>query len=800
MTTIDFTKFKNTHYREQLTRSAPPPALRSTVTVIIGGTGAVGGQVLIELLGSMEQQHFHHPAWAGVERHIVATGLDREEIERFRTKLYRPFGGGTSKGHGFEEVEGTGDVVLRRASGITLHFKIFRLTTSMDTRGLEALLSAHAAEGVDRLLEAVERAGIEVKGDLFSFVSGTVDGLGGTANSQCAVVSGIPIPSVAAYHFQEVDALMARTGTQRIDADKAVERAIKTRVMRSLASQFGAMRTSLGAEVVIAHTTAVGGMYAIENGTPRIRLGYAHSAQDGQLLEKQFYANLLTEAYSAQGLKTLITAAAIGVDGIFPNGPLPIDKTINGKLQEAIAAGTLPFPAALLAGQQNLVFPAVEVSPAFPLADAQGAPVPTASLRFAEEGHNPPPKLRVDLALRSGENGLFSVDNAYALYLNMKVATQEELAHIIAYNVLFGDDAQRPWFDADGVCYQTETENASLVFALLNNRAEFRRYQLSAFTPKAFQALGSSKHQGELHTWGLYMLRHRLKHVDLNGIAERVTSKYTEPEVMEFIDRNSTPLTIEDLLVIDPQRFAAEFAELLDVRSAEDMARFMGFQGNLDARFIRVFFQHLAGAVRRVVDTIVSLGTPILFQRDGRERLLTGPYAAPITCVIHGNDTFADHVKKEAARAKARGENVLDWLVANNGIVDLRPTAVVTTARSHLAGLDPRIWRCTTEEAFIERVRILQQEQRRGGEVDHMTSSGIIAVSARMKGLYAELRRFDLSLGSLNTWRALFPTDNNGRHLVLPGLFEAMRMYTEGLGKITGFEVLYPGFGYFQEH
>lgn len=800
---IDFSKFKNTHFREKLTRSRPAAGARGVHTIVIGGTGAVGGQVLIELVESMEQQQFFHAEWDEVARHIVATGLDRDEIERFRTKLYHVFGSGTAKGHGFEEVaggDGTGDLVLRRKSGITITFTVFRLTTSMDMDGLRRVLEENAGKGADGVLDAVAKAEIKISGELFAFVENIVQRLGGSDGIRWCIVSGIPIPSVAAYHFQAVDALLAATNVARLDEDKRIERSIKTRVTRSFAEQFGAMRTVLGAaEVVIAHTTAVGGMYAIENGKPRIRLGYAHSAQDQQLLEKQFYANLLTEEYSKLQLKTLVTAAAIGVDGIFPHHPLPIDKTIRSKFMAAREKGTLPFPPALLDGGQNVILPSVEVSPLFPLTDERGGSEEAGALSFRKDERNPPPKLRVDYALRSGENGFFSVDNAYALYLNMKVTTQEELAHIIAYNVLFGDDDQKHWFDEDHVCYQTETENASLIFALLNNRAEFRAYQLSAFTPKAFQDLGSSKHQSELHTWGLYILRHRLKNIPPTLVQERITSKYTEPEVMEFIDRNSLPLTIEDLLNMDPVATAAEFAQLLDVRSAEDMAEFMGFKRGLEARFIRLFFQHLADAVRRTINTIVSLGTPILFERKGQERLLIGPYAAPIATVLERNDTFADHVKTVAARERSEPVKLLNWIVANNGVVDLRARGTITTARSSQVNLNARIWSTTSEAEFLERVLILQDEQRRGGEVEYMTSSGIVAVKARMRGLYSELERFNLSLGSLNTWRALFPTDINGKHLVLPGLLEAMRMYTEGLGKITGFEVLYPGFGYVRE-
>ena len=38
--------------------------------------------------------------------------------------------------------------------------------------------------------------------------------------------------------------------------------------------------------------------------------------------------------------------------------------------------------------------------------------------------------------------------------------------------------------------------------------------------------------------------------------------------------------------------------------------------------------------------------------------------------------------------------------------------------------------------------------------------------------------------------------DRAGRHILSPGLIETVRMYSEGLGKVTGTEALWPGWGY----
>ena len=38
--------------------------------------------------------------------------------------------------------------------------------------------------------------------------------------------------------------------------------------------------------------------------------------------------------------------------------------------------------------------------------------------------------------------------------------------------------------------------------------------------------------------------------------------------------------------------------------------------------------------------------------------------------------------------------------------------------------------------------------------------------------------------------------DDRGYHIITPGLVETVRMYNEGLGKITGTETLWPRWGY----
>src|SRR5206468_6219996 len=69
-------------------------------------------------------------------------------------------------------------------------------------------------------------------------------------------------------------------------------------------------------------------------------------------------------------------------------------------------------------------------------------------------------------AIRSGENGFFSVANADALYRVMRVATASELGLMLATVALLGEDRLSPWF-VDNVCYYTETDNSRYVLDFL---------------------------------------------------------------------------------------------------------------------------------------------------------------------------------------------------------------------------------------------------------------------------------------------------------------------------------------------
>ena len=766
--------------------------------IFFGGTGAVGGQAVIEIISSFLYMKDAQISRTNTNPKLVITGINRSQIDQFCGKLFQIFGK-----QKFEEIESNGDEsTILFDQFIELHFKTLMAVPKFHVDLDEALKKIDNNE--DKVQYLIKEAS-KTTSPFEAFVKKTKQELGlGSHDRFRAVFSGIPVPSVATYHFESIDRLLIKHGIAQQDADKNIERSIKKEILKGLAEDFGDIKEHHSEEVLMAHTTSVGGMYQIINGEPIIKLGYAHSSLGDLLKEKQFYANELTIQYSNFNLKSLVTASAIGIDYIYTSSTLPLSSGVSRKYRLAAEKNKLPFDLKVTFDKKgerllNKIFPFQSLPVSHPVTDTKGNTMVKTELDFGNNKDNIP-SLNVNYALRSGENGLFSLDNAYALYLNMKIASQEELAHVLVSNALLGDDDQKPWFDKHGICYYTQTDNSSLIFALLNNRKEFRKYQTSAFTVKAFQELGSSKHQAELHTHGLFILMHKLKNLSSQNISSMITSKYKEQEVKDFVDTNTPNLLLEDVVSYgkDTETLSTAFSSLLSIKSVGEMAKYTGYTGELTG-FVKVFFNGLYAAVSQTVRAITSLGNPIIFRnKNGNDEILAGPYFAPLDLVLDTNFILIETIDKLYKENKLDREALINWLVCNNGFVDLRPQAILNTAKTFEQGLDDHISVIEDADQFRKQVQQLKLKNRRNTQENiHFNSSGLLAYCGRITGLYEQLEQFDLSLGTFNGWKALFPIDDKFNHILIPGLVEAMRHYSEGLGKITGTEFLYPKYGYF---
>ena len=265
--------------------------------VFFGGTGAVGGQAVIEVLESFAYIKNSSPMAPTEQPQLVITGINEDQINQFCTKLYQVFG---RKSFTKEDSE-IDSLLLIFDDFVKLHFRTLLAVPKFQTN-LEAELPKYNSkqEKIDFLISEASRTTSPFE----SFIKKLKEELGLAETEKLkAVFSGIPVPSVATYHFESIDRLLDKYGIAEDDEEKTIERSIKKEILKGLAEDFGDIKKHHSQEVLMAHTTSVGGMYQIIGGEPVIKLGYAHSSLGNLLKEKQFYANELTIQYSNFGLK-----------------------------------------------------------------------------------------------------------------------------------------------------------------------------------------------------------------------------------------------------------------------------------------------------------------------------------------------------------------------------------------------------------------------------------------------------------------------------------------------------------------
>jgi hypothetical protein len=785
LTTEDFKQYKNQSFILQLKKIAHSTEVNpfNYRYLFFGGTGAVGGQVVIELLESYVFMQNISSQNISDKPQFFITGIDHFQIEQFCQKLYAIFGESN-----FKKVEATDESLeIHFKDFIELHFYVLMAQPKFEIDLDKEIVNYSSDEDKIQFLMS-EASKITAPFKDFVLKLQKI-----TKNSEPfrAVVSGIPIPSVATYHFESIDLLLAKHNLVNDEEDKTLERKIKSEILKGLAKDFGLIKERLSEEVLIAHTTSVGGMYQYIDDLAVIKTGYAHSSLGKLLREKQFYAFMLTNYYSEFNLKSLITSAAIGIDYIYKTSTLPLSSGISRLYRVANQNATIPFDLKALKDQHsqklvNAIFKPKSIN--------------TSNLTSEDGNFEIGRQMIVNYALRSGENGIFSLDNAYALYLNMKIASQEELAHVLTYNALFGDDEQKPWFDQHGICYYTQTDNSSLIFSFLNNRSEFRNYQTGTFTVKAFQELGSSKHQSELHTWGLFILLHRIS--QLKNVINDDDLPTGLEGIKSFIDKKTSKLTLQNVVRFENNynNLANQFYQLLTVKTVEDMAAFAKIDDSLNQNQ-KNFLNGVLTLVQETTHSITSLGTPILIaDANGNEEILAGPYFAPLDLLLIKSNSLSDRIQQLSTQSGNSQKDLFNWIICNNGVVDLRPLAVFNRAADYNGSLKNDIKIIDNFNTFRAECNALKKENGNNLK-EHIpfTSSGLIAYIGRIIGLLEMLEEYDLSLGTYNGWKTLFSENDEGEFILVPGIVEAMRHYTEGLGKITGTEFLYPRYGYFKK-
>jgi hypothetical protein len=355
----------------------------------------------------------------------------------------------------------------------------------------------------------------------------------------------------------------------------------------------------------------------------------------------------------------------------------------------------------------------------------------------------------------------------------MKVASVSELGHVLATTGLLGDDPNLPWFE-DGICYYTETDSSRAVFDFLYQPVLFDA-QLSGIDPVALQDLGSAKHQAELHTLGLLILLHRLRTLDVEALEEYPDESF---HAKKFFLENSRALTFRDVDSWDAETLARDLRTLV---TADKPGQLLPLRPLIDpGQFGARDEAHLAvmKVVLDAVFAIPSLGSPIVVEDDdGTPLVRSGYWLAPLGTIVTHEDSLQQLLSDDEAR---------NFQMAVNGFIDLRPHAIVSSAKLPAEGA---VTVHRDVQSFRERLQSLEP-------YSFFATCGLVAVLHRLRALGTMLAQSRTDLGTMQDWVWTMRRDARGHTFVVPGVVEALRMVAEGQEKTTGTEWLDGIWGY----
>lgn len=772
--------FKKNRFGPRLNAAARSGRHYRDVHVFVGGTGAVGGAAALQMVSMLEEMMtVQQPSSLTDVPVLIVTGRSDDEVASFESRLRRftrtRWGAGVVPRPYREGFLSPGGVYVAIARFELKPVPGLEVVTDADMQSRSAAVDeflrianvdrTRAPEEIGRHLMEYVRQSRPITGFLEERLT-TLTGYG--SHPYRSVILGFPLPSILAYQTGGLAVVARELGfDERFVAD------MKDAFESTFADDLAAVRETWEARVLVAHTTGVGGMYdETPEGETSLRLGFAHAARDEFLRNKHHEAVHLTEKYAQRGVLMLVTAAAIGIDEVRMREPIPLHGGIVKALRDA--------PHELFRGSRERKQFIQLFKPATLRLDV--APPEPKPLHFKRGD-----ELRPEYAIRSGENGFFSVANADALYRVMKVASVSELGHVLATVGLLGDDPNIPWFE-DGVCYYTETANSKQVFDFLYQPV-LASAQLSGIDPMALQDLGSAKHQAELHTLSLLILLHRLRTLDVEALEE-----YPEPsfDARRFFLENSRPLTFRDVGGWEIETLARDLHTLV---IADKPGQLLPLKPLVDANQFGARDEAHMAVMKVVLDAVfmvTSLGSPIVVTgEDGSAIVRCGYWAAPLGEIITDDDGIRSLFASAYERAKpdCSEEEHAAFQMAVNGFVDLRPHAIVSSAK--VAG-EIRPGSVTVHEDEVGlRARLATLEP-----YSFFATCGLVAVVHRLRALGNMLSLARTDLGTVQNWVWTMRRDARGYTYVVPGVVEALRMMSEGQEKTTGSEWLDGIWGY----
>jgi hypothetical protein len=778
-------RFKKSRFGPRLVAAARSGQHYRDVHVLIGGTGAVGGSAALQMVAMLEEMMtVAPPASPDDVPVLIVTGRSDDEVHAFESRLKRftrsRWGAGTPPRHFEHGFLSPGGVYVAVSKFELKPVPGLEIVTDADVHSRPAavdefLAIAGASRGMeqDAIASALMRH-VRSARPITSFLTDRLARLKDYGPKPFrSVLLGFPLPSILAYQTGGLVVVARELG---LGDDFVGE--IKNAFESTFADDLAAIDQTWGARVLVAHTTGVGGMYdETPEGETSLRLGFAHAARDEFLRNKHHEAVHLTEKYARRGILMLVTAAAIGIDEVRMREPIPLHGGIVKALRDA--------PHELFRGaRERKQFIHVFRPKTLSLGGSEKAPPDREPkpLRFKRGD-----ELRPEYAIRSGENGFFSVSNADALYRVMKVASVSELGHVLAVVGRLGDDANVPWFQ-DGICYYTETANSGQVCDFLYQPVLLAT-QLGGLDPIALQDLGSAKHQAELHTLGLLILLHRLRTLDIEAIEEYPDESFNP---RRFFLESSRALTFRDVEQWDVESLARDLRVLV---TADKPGQLLPLKPLIDPnQFGGRDEAHLAvlKVILEAVFTVTSLGSPIVVEDEkGVAIARTGYWIAPLGDIVTGEDSLGRLIAEtyERSGSSCSIEEFASFQMAVNGFIDLRPAAIVSSAKLPSEIRPGAVTVHRDRESLEQRLDSLEP-------YSFFATCGLLAVVHRLRSLGQLLSLARTDLGTMQDWVWTMRRDARGYTYVVPGVVEALRMISESQEKTTGTEWLDGIWGY----
>src|SRR5204862_4599976 len=125
-----------------------------------------------------------------------------------------------------------------------------------------------------------------------------------------------------------------------------------------------------------------------------------------------------------------------------------------------------------------------------------------------------------------------------------------------------------------------------------------------------------------------------------------------------------------------------------------------------------------------------------VYERDGRDLMRTGYYVAPIDLLVTEQAAVARWFREshaEGPNASNAFEDFRDYHLSVGGFVDLRPHAIVCSAKSDREDLAGRVARVTNEDALRKHLESLEP-------YSFFSTCGLLAVWFRLRAMYGLLR------------------------------------------------------------